>query len=138
MLKAGDGLTGTVNSDIFCGSKGNDTIKGVHGRDIAVYGKTAWGKDTIVKTDGTMTLLFKDLKKTDVVQKLKGTTMTLTRKSDKNQSVTIHGWNSATHNVVFGGTMNAFAKWLKASKPTAAQTTAARNEAWKKAGLAQA
>ena len=129
---------GTANSDIFYGGKANSTIKPVNGRDVVVYDKTAWGKDKIVKTGGTMTLLFKDLKKADVVQKLKGTTMTLTRKGVKDQSVTVQGWNAGTHNVVFGGTMKAFAKWLKASKPTVAQTTAARNEAWKKAKLAQA
>ncbi len=133
-------LTGAFHSDIFYGGKGNDTIRGRNGRDIAVYDKTAWGKDKIVKTNGTMTILFKDLKKADVVQKLNGTTMTLTRKSDKKQSVTVEGWDKATHNVVFGGTMSAFDKWLKATttadmKKTA---TAARNEAWKKAGLAQA
>ncbi len=131
-------LTGGVHSDVFYGGKGNDTITGKNGRDVAVYDKTAWGKDKIVKTGGTMTILFKDLKKADVVQKLKGTTMTLTRKGDKSQSITVQGWNKATHNVVFGGTMNSFAKWLKASKPTAKVTTATRNEAWKKAKLAQA
>ncbi len=129
---------GTADSDIFYGAKGNGTVNGVNGRDVAVYGKEAWGKDTIAKTKGTITILFKDLKEADVVQKLKGTTMTLTRKGVKGQSVTVQGWNADTHNVVFGGTMNAFAKWLKASKPTTAQTTAARNEVWKKAGLAQA
>ena len=134
-----DKLAGGVHSDIFYGGKGGDAITGKNGRDVAVYDRTASGRDKILKTDGTMTILFKDLKKTDVVQRLKGTTMTIiTRKGDKNQSVTIQGWNKATHNVVFGGTMKAFDKWLKASKPTVAQTTAARNEVWKKAGLAQA
>ncbi len=131
-------MTGGVRSDVFWGGAGSDIISGVNGRDVAVYDKTAWGKDKLVKTNGTMTILFKDLKKVDVVQKIKGTTMTLTRKSDKSQSVTVEGWDKATHNVVFGGTMKAFDKWLTASKPTAKVTTAARNEAWKKAGLAQA
>ncbi len=137
----GNKLTGGVHSDIFYGAQGGDTIAGKNGRDVAVYDKTKWGKDKIVKTNGTMTILFKDLKKADVVQKLKGTTMTLTRKGDKSQSVTVQGWDKATHNVVFAsGAMTAFNKWLKATsvadmKKTA---TAARNEAWKKAGLAQA
>ncbi len=130
-------LTGSSHSDIFYGGKGNDTLSGVNGRDVAVYDKTKWGKDKILKTGGTMTILFKDLKKTDVVQKLKGTTMTLTRKGDKSQSVTVEGWDKATHNVVFGDTMSAFGKWLTAAKPSTVQTKA-RNEVWKKAGLAQA
>ena len=129
-------LNGAAHSDIFYGGKGNDTITGKNGRDVVVYDKKAWGKDKIVKTGGTMTLLFKNLSKKDIVQKLKGKTMTITRKGSSNQSIIIQGWNKDTHNVVFGETMNAFNKWLKASKPTVAQTTAARNEIWKKAKLA--
>lgn len=133
-------LAGTAHSDVFWGGKGNDAIAGKNGRDVAVYDKTAWGKDKILKTDGTMTILFKDLRKADVVQKLNGTTMTLSRKDAKGQSITVQGWSKDTHNVVFGGTMNAFDKWLKASTSMAVQKAApaARNEVWKKAGLAQA
>ena len=131
-------LTGSASWDVFYGGKGNDILKGVSGRDVAVYDKTAWGRDTIASTKGTMTLLFKDLKAADIVQKLKGTTMTFTRKTDRSQTITVQGWKSATHNVVFGGAMSAFDKWLKASKPGTAMATAARNDALKKAGLAQA
>lgn len=132
-------LTGTANCDVFYGGKGNDTIKGVNGRDVAVYDKTAWGKDKILATEGSMTLLFKDLKESDLVTAWDGQNLTVTRKGATGQSITIQGWNGGiTHNIVFGSTMTAVDKWLKASKPTAAQTNAARNEVWKKAGLAQA
>ncbi len=132
-----DKLVGSTHSDIFYGGKGNDTITGKNGRDVAVYDKTAWGKDKIVKTDGMMTILFKDLKENDVVKKIKGTTMTITRKSDKSQSVTVQDWNIGTHSVVFGGTMKSFNKWLKASQPTAKITSTAQKEVWKKTVLAQ-
>ncbi len=137
-------LKGSVHSDVFYGGNGNDTIKGVDGRDVAVYDKTVWGKDKIVKTNGTMTILFKDLKKANVVQKLNSKTnvMTITRKDGKGQSINVQGWNSATHGVVFAsaGSMESFDKWLKASttariKKTA---TAARTQVWQNAGLAQA
>ncbi len=133
-----DKLTGTVDSDIFYGGKGNDVITGKNGRDIAVYDKTAWGKDKIVKTNGTMTIIFKDLAKGDVTQKLKGTTMTLTRKNASGQAITVQGWDSSTHNLIFGATLSKFNTYLSKARPTASQTKAARNEVWKKAGLASA
>ncbi len=133
-----DKLTGTANSDIFYGGKGNDVITGKNGRDIAVYDKTAWGKDKIVKTNGTMTIIFKDLAKGDVTQKLKGTTMTLTRKNASGQAITVQGWDSSTHNLIFGATLSKFNTYLTKSSPTSSQTKAARNEVWKKAGLASA
>ena len=133
-----DKLTGRAHSDIFYGSKGNDTITGKNGRDVAVYDKTAWGKDTIAKTSGTMTLLFKDLKASDIKKSLSGSTMTITKKSDSKQKITVKGWSNDTHNIVFGSKMTAFDKYIKATSPTTAQTTAARNEVFKKAGLASA
>ena len=133
-----DKLTGRAHSDIFYGSKGNDTITGKNGRDVAVYNKTAWGKDTIAKTSGTMTLLFKDLKASDIKKSLSGSTMTITKKSDSKQKITVKGWSNDTHNIVFGSGMKAFDKFITVTSPTTAQTTAARNEAFKKAGLASA
>ncbi|MCR5259849.1 MAG: hypothetical protein K6E40_17085 [Desulfovibrio sp.] len=94
-----------------------------------------WGQDRITKTAGTLSLVFKDLKKTDIVQTLKGTTMTIAKKADAKQAVVIDGWNASTHFIVFGDTMKSFDKWLSATKPTDAQTSAARTEVWKKAGL---
>ncbi len=131
-------LTGTAQSDVFYGGKGNDTIKSSNGRDVAVYDKTAWGKDKIVKTNGTMTLLFKDLKKDDIVKTLSGTTMTITKANDVKQVISIQGWSSDTHNIVFGSKMTAFDNYLKATSPNASVTNKARNEVWKKAGLASA
>ena len=133
-----DKLTGTANSDIFYGDKGNDTITGKNGRDVAVYDKAVWGKDVIAKTSGTMTLLFKDLTSKDIKKSLSGTTMTITKKSDSKQTITVKNWSDSTHNIVFGNKMTAFDKFIKAASPTTAQTTAARNEAFKKAGLASA
>ncbi len=130
---------GTANCDIFYGSnKVNDIFNGAGGRDVAVYDKTSWGKDSIIQKSGTMTILFKDLKKTDIVKKLSGSTMTITRKGRKHQTISIQDWNNDTHKIVFGGTMKAFDKYIHAAKPTAAIAEAARKEVWKKAGLASA
>ena len=133
-----DKLTGTANWDVFYGGKGNDTITGKNGRDVAVYDKTSWGKDTIDKTSGTMTLLFKDLEKGDVIQKKSGTDMVITKKGYSNQKITIKGWSNDTHNIVFGSGMTAFNTYLKTTNSTDKQIVAARNEAFKKAGLASA
>ena len=133
-----DKLTGNTHSDIFYGGKGNDTITGKNGRDVAVYDTNAWGKDTIAKTSGTMTLLFKDLKASDIKKSLSGSTMTITKKSDSKQKITVKGWSNDTHNIVFGSGMKAFDKFITVTSPTTAQTTAARNETFKKAGLASA
>ena len=83
-----------------------------------------------------MTLLFKDLKSSDIKKSLSGSTMTITRKSDSKQKITVKGWSDSTHSIVFGSGMKAFDKFIKLTSPTNAQTTAARNEAFKKAGLA--
>ncbi len=131
-------LNGSADSDVFFGGAGNDTFRNGNGRDCAVYGKEKWGQDTITKTAGTLALVFKDLKKADVVQTLKGTTMTLSKKADASQKITVAGWDSARHSIVFGGTMSAFNAWAKVTSPTAAQATAARTEVWKKAGLTTA
>jgi len=131
-----DALEGTADSDIFYGSKGNDTITGINGRDVAVYNKTNWGKDTIKATNGTMTLLFAGIKASDITQVKSGTSLVITRNSDTSQKVTVQGWNAATHNIVYANTLTEFNKYVKAASPTMAQTTAARNEVWQKAGLA--
>ena len=133
-----DKLTGTTNWDVFYGGKGNDTITGKNGRDVAVYDKTSWGKDTIAKTSGTMTLLFKDLTSKDIKKSLSSSTMTITKKNDSRQTITVKNWSDSTHSIVFGSKMTAFDKFIKAASPTTAQTTAAKNEAFKKAGLASA
>ncbi len=64
--------------------------------------------------------------------------MVITKKSDSKQSVTIQNWSNDIHNIIFGDGMTAFNEYLKTTSPTKAQTTAARNEVWKKAGLASA
>ena len=133
-----DKLAGTAHSDIFYGGKGNDTITGKNGRDVAVYDTKSWGKDTIAKTSGTMTLLFKDLKSSDIKKSLSGTTMTITKKSDSKQKITVKNWSDDTHSIVFGSKMTAFDKYIKAASPSTTLTNNARNEAFKKAGLASA
>ena len=134
-----DTFKGTANWDVFYGGKGNDSIKGVNGRDVVVYDKTAWGQDSIAKTSGCLTLVFKNLKARDIVERLGSRkVLTITRKSDPKQQIVIQGWNDATHKIVFASGMTAFDKYLKAAKPGTAQVTAARNEAFKKAGLASA
>ncbi|MBR5734800.1 MAG: hypothetical protein IKX79_04615, partial [Desulfovibrionaceae bacterium] len=129
-------LAGTADSDIFYGGKGNDTITGVNGRDVAVYDKTAWGKDTVKATGGTTTLLFAGFKESDITQKWSGTSLVLTRKGTS-QKVTVEGAGNTT-TLVYTDTLTQFTKYMKAASPTTAQTTAARNEVWKKAGLAKA
>ena len=64
--------------------------------------------------------------------------MTIAKKVDAKQKVVVDGWDSDRHSLVFGGTMKSFDAWVKATSPTAAQTNAAWNEVWKKAGLAAA
>ncbi len=132
-----DTLAGTVHSDVFWGGAGSDMIKGSNGRDVAVYGTGSWGKDVIAGTNGTITILFKDLKASQFTSSLSGTDMTFTRKGVSGQAVTVQGWNSATHNVVFASSMPDFTKWAIAASPTTAQAAAARTEVWKNAGLAQ-
>lgn len=131
-------LTGTQHSDIFYGGKGNDQLNGVNGRDVAVYDSTAWGKDTITKTSGTMTLLFKDLTAKDITKSLSNGKMTITKKNDTSQKITVNGWANATHNIVYASGMTNFNAYLKAASPTSTQQTKARTEVWKKAGLASA
>ena len=135
---ANDKLTGTVNSDIFYGGTGNDTINGKNGRDVAIYDTEAWGKDIITKTSGTMTLLFVGIKKSNVTSKMSGSDLILTNKNDSKQTITVKNYNENTHNLVYTNTNSALSKYLKVTSPTAAQQTAAQNVIWKKAGLAQA
>ena len=131
-------LTGTANWDVFYGSVGNDTITGNNGRDVAVYDAKAWGKDTIKATKGTLTLLFKDLTSKDIKKSLSNDTMTITKKSDSKQKITVKNWSDDTHSIVFGSKMTAFDKYIKAASPSTTLTNNARNEAFKKAGLASA
>ncbi len=130
-----DTLTGTSNSDIFFEGKGKDTFKGMNRHDVAVYNKTAWGKDTIAATKGTMTLVLGGIKKSNVTLKLKGDTMVVTRKGVQGQSITIKGWSADTHKIVYNKKLTAFTKYLNATSPTAKMKQAAQNEVWKHAGL---
>ena len=81
-------------------------------------------------------MLFKDLKSSDIKKSLSGNTMTITKKSDSKQKITVKNWNKSTHSIVFGNKMTAFDKFIKAASPTTTVTNNARNEAFKKAGLA--
>jgi autotransporter passenger strand-loop-strand repeat protein len=128
-------LTGSGNNDIFYGGAGNDTITGSGGHDVAVYDTKNWGEDTISATPGTMSILFKGLSESDVTIRHLGGTTLIMRKSDGSQNIAIEGWNDATHNIVFGGTLSAFDTYLNAASPTQAQQDAARNEVWSKTGL---
>ncbi len=133
---AGETVKGMKDSDVFWSGGGNDGFRNGAGRDCAVYGKENWGKDTITKTAGTLAIVFKDLQAADVVQRLSGSTMAISKKADPKQSVTIAGWDEKRHSLVFGGTIKAVDAWSKEASPTAMQATAARKEVWKKAGLA--
>lgn len=140
LLKKGtakaDKLTGGANCDIFYGGKGNDRISGKGGRDVTVYDKNNWGRDTIEQGgNGTMTILFSDIKSSQITRTLKGKNMVISRKGASGQSITVKNWNAATHNIVFGGTLGKFSKYAAAAKPSATLQKAARNEVWKKTGL---
>jgi autotransporter passenger strand-loop-strand repeat protein/VCBS repeat-containing protein len=137
--KDGKTIKGTANSDIFYAGPGKNTISGVNGRDVAVYDKNAWGKDTIAKTKGTMTLVLQGLKKSAVTTKLSGTTMTIAKKADKAQKITIKGWSADTHNIVYNvaaADLKAFTNYRAAASPTEAQKQAAQNSVFKAAKLA--
>ncbi len=140
-IKIGDAkannLSGTSLSDIFYGGKGSDTIKGVNGRDVAVYDRHNWGKDTIAATKGTMTLVLAGITKSQVTRSLSGDTMTITRKGTS-QQITVRGWSADTHKIVYNAKLPDFTAYVKAASPTAEQKQAARNEVWQKAGLASA
>ena len=132
-------LKGTADSDIFYGGKGKDKITGVNGRDVAVYDTNAWGKDTIYKTKGTMTLVLAGVAEGDVQTKLstKGVmTITRTGTSDK---ITVKGWSENTHSIIYNATeeqMQGFNEYLAAASPTDAQKEAAQNSVFKAAKLA--
>ncbi len=129
----GDDLKGTANCDIFYGGGGNDTIHGGKGRDVAVYDKNNWGHDTICKGKGLMTLVLAGVKRSAVKTKQdyeKGT-MTIWKKKDASQKITIKGWSESTHAIVYGAKLTAFNKYLKAAAPTEKQKTAAQNELYK-------
>ncbi len=134
----GGNLRGTNHSDLFIGGEGNDQINGANGRDVVLYGKEKWGKDVINKTSGTMSIVFNGISKSSVTQSLSGSTMTITRNSDKNQMIKIEGWNSGTHNIVFGKEHSQYDAWLNVADPgSRSQITASvRREEFKSAGLA--
>ena len=92
-------LKGTAHCDVFYGGKGNDKIHGSNGRDVAVYDKVNRGKDIIAKTNGAMTLLFNGMKASDVAQKASGANLVITRKGATGQSITVQGYNAATHKI---------------------------------------
>ena len=134
-------LKGAANSDIFFGGKGNNTITGVNGRDVAVYrAADAWGKDTIAATKGTMTLVLGGLTAKKVTRSLNKDTgvMTITKKVDTSQKITVKGWNAATHNIVYATAtaLKPFTTYLNAASPTDAQKQAAQNSVFKAAKLA--
>ncbi|MBQ7607190.1 MAG: AIDA repeat-containing protein [Desulfovibrionaceae bacterium] len=129
---------GTSDSDIFFGGGANNTITGVNGRDVVVYDSaTAWGKDVIQKTGGTLTLLFNGQSADDVVTRKRGSTMTITDKDDSSQKITVKGWNDDTHNIVFSDSLKSIAAFLATDSPSVSQQKKVCSEVWQKAGLAQ-
>ena len=134
-------LKGTADSDIFYGGKGKDKITGVNGRDVAVYrAADAWGKDTIAATKGTMTLVLGGLTAKKVTRSLNKDTgvMTITKKADTSQKITVKGWSAATHSIVYAtaAELKPFATYINAASPTDAQKQAAQNSVFKAAKLA--
>ncbi|MBQ7609189.1 MAG: hypothetical protein IJU76_14665 [Desulfovibrionaceae bacterium] len=142
LTKESDGYyhySGTTGNDLIYAAgntKYNDKIYLLSGKDIVAYDTTKWGKDIIQKTDGTCAILFKDLTSKDVTEKLSGSTMTITKKSDTKQTITVQGWSDKTHTIVFGGKLSALDKYINATNPNNGICTSAYNEAFKKVGLA--
>ena len=130
-----DTLNGGNDSDIFYGGKGNDTINGVNGRDVAIYDATAWGKDVIRKTSGTMTILFNGLEKRDILFKKSNGNMVITNRKDKSQTITVNSWNDSTHNVAYTDSINSFRSYLNQTNPTSSTINNVRKSTWQKAGL---
>jgi hypothetical protein len=128
-------LTGTADSDIFCGRGGNDSISTGNGRDVAVYDTNDWGRDSIVSDGGSLTLLFSGLSATEITTVRSGADMIVSKAADSLQAITVENWNDSSHTIVYGETLSAFNVWLNAATPTAAQENAARNEVWQKTGL---
>ena len=110
----------------------------MNGHDVAVYDAVKWGSDTIAATEGHMTLLFAGLTSSDITAVRSGNDPLITKKADSGQNIVVEGWNDATHKVVYCDTLTEFTKYLNAVSPTSAETKAARNEVWQKAGLASA
>jgi hypothetical protein len=128
-------LTGTADSDIFCGSGGNDSISTGNGRDVAVYDGNDWGRDSIASDGGSLTLLFNGLNAAEITTVRSGADMIIGKAADASQTITVRNWNADSHSIVYGGTLSAFNAWLNAATPTAVQENAARNEVWQKTGL---
>ncbi|MBQ4077367.1 MAG: hypothetical protein IJD65_06850 [Mailhella sp.] len=140
IICVGTGSYNTVNAgygdDIIYGSSGNDTIYGDGGHDVAIYDSSDWGYDTIKKTSGKMTILFSGLSSSDITMTKSGTSMNITKVSDSRQSISIQNWDESSHNILFGGSLAAFNKFVNSTSPTAQQISAATSEVWKKAMLA--
>ncbi|MBQ7586109.1 MAG: hypothetical protein IJU40_07670 [Desulfovibrionaceae bacterium] len=131
-----DNLTGSENSDIFYGGRGNDRIQGQDGRDVAIYDRNNWGKDVIAKTSGTFTILFKDLRPRDIQVEFRSNQAIIHQRRDYRQTITVEGWNPATHNIVYGHHLNTLNQFISAATPSQTVTNKARNEVWKAARLA--
>lgn len=128
-------LTGGANCDIFYAGAGNDTIKGVNGHDVVFYDAKKWGKDTIAATNGSMTIYMAGLDAGFLTTTKKGKDLVITRKGIASDSITIKNYNENTHNIIYGGTVGEYSKYLNSAKPTAAVQTAARDALWKQTGL---
>ncbi|MBQ7739511.1 MAG: hypothetical protein IJT59_07650 [Desulfovibrionaceae bacterium] len=127
-------LSGTTDSDIFYTGRNSCTVQGSNGRDVVVY-DTRWGNDLIKGTHGTITLLFTNVKQKNIVSSLRGSTMTITKKNDSSQKITVENWNEKTHNIVFSSGMSAFKEYVNTAEPSSDLKTAMRKEVWKNTGL---
>ena len=101
-----------------------------------MYDRNAWGQDTIKATNGSITLLFRDLTAKDLKFNLDHGKMLITRQAHISQTITVEGWQNSTHNIVYGKNLNNFDSYIKVTHPSQAITTSARNEIWGKAKLA--
>ena len=138
MITENGKMLGTTESDIFYANGSDNIISGVNGRDVVVYDATAWGKDIIKQTSGTMTLVFDGLSEKDLLKTYQDSTLTIQNKADQNQAITIENYDSATHHLVYADNLNEFKQYLNSTSPDTNQKVNARNEVWKAAGLASA
>ena len=129
-------LYGGEGNDLLLGGSGNDTFY-TEGQDVIVYGNEDWGRDIIYRKNGTASILFNGLDSNDVEISQSGSSVVLCKKSDTTQRVTISGWDNNTHDIIYGGVLSQFNRYLASSVPSLQQSESAYKEVFSRAAVAQ-
>ena len=83
-----------------------------------------------------MTILFDSLSENDIVKKYATSNLVIMNKYDKNHSISIENYNKSSHNLVYADNLKKIKQVLASTSTNINQTTHARNEVLKAAGLA--